>query len=879
MSFHDRAFRALLRLLPSEFRADYGREMETHFRSERREAGDTAGVLRLWLATFGDVMRTAPAEHLDILGRDLSYAIRMLARRPALALATILTLALGIGANTAIFSVVNGVLLAPLPYPAADRIVTIQEDQADDDPGTTGYYSFDALRSRQQSFASVAALGGWSAVLRADGQETERVNGVRVTWEYFRTLGVTPALGRDFEAGDDHPDHRRIVLLSDGLWRRRFNADPGVIGKPISINTVTYTVVGVMPRSLNELVSSRLMPGSEVWTPLGYLTSLPQSCRSCRHIQVIGRLRDGVTKEQAEADATRVYQSLAQEFPKDYVSPTALLTPIRDRFLGPARPVLMLLWAAVGLLLLMACANIANLLLIRASEREEEVAIRRALGVSPSRLLRQFLTESMVLAIAGGTIGTLLAIWATRLLVANGPDEIPRLQEVAISGRVLLYAIASSVITGVIFGMAPARMLISRAGGREAVAVLTHATRVTVGPAAWRHRAVLVGVNVVLSTVLLVASGLLVRSFVSLLKVDPGFDPGGVLSMEVELSGRDYDDTAKIAAFYDRLATSLSSLPGVTAVGASTNLPLTGSIDQWGFTIEGRQLANPEEAPEADRYGVEADYFAAMKIPLVRGRLFTPADGPGAPPVIVIGKTTAERLWPGEDPIGRRVTLAGGPNNPPRTIVGVVGDVHHDGLHLPVSYQAYMPQSQSPWPQSSMTMLIRVRDGQDPAAIAAAARERLRAIDPQQPIIRMRTYDSIISTLMATRRFTLVLLAAFAGTALLLAIVGLYGALSFVVTQRQREIGVRVALGADRADIRRLVMTQGLRPVAIGMAIGLGLAAAAGQLLTTMLYGVTPTDATTYALALGAMIVSATLACLLPARRATLVEPAVTLRS
>jgi putative ABC transport system permease protein len=879
MSSSDRFFRALMRLLPAEFRADYGREMESQFRAEQREAAGVTGMMRLWVATLGDVLRTAPAEHLDILSRDLSYAIRMLARRPALALATVMTLALGIGANTAIFSVVNGVLLSPLPYPDADRLVTIQEDQSDDEPGTTGFYSFDALRSQQQSFDRLAALSGWSAVLRADGQDTERVNGVRVTWEYFRTLGVTPALGRDFEPGDDHPDHRRIVLLSDGLWRRRFNADPGVIGKPISINSATYTIAGVMPGSLNELVSGRLMPGSEIWTPLGYTTTLPPSCRSCRHIQVIGRLRDGVTMEQAQADATRVYQSLAQQFPTDYASPAAVLTPIRDRFLGPARPVLMLLWAAVGLLLLMTCANIANLLLIRASEREEEVAIRRALGVSPSRLLRQLLTESMVLAVIGGTVGTVLAVWATRVLVANGPDEIPRLQEVSVSGRVLLYAIVSSVITGVIFGMAPARMLLSRAGGSEAAAVLTHATRTTAGPAGWKHRAALVGINVALSTVLLIGSGLLIRSFVTLLKVDPGFDPHGVLTMEVELSGRQYAELPQIASFYDRLAASLASLPGVTAVGASTSLPLTGSIDQWGITIEGRPNANPEEAPEADRFGVEADYFAAMQVPLLRGRLFTAADGPGAPPVVVIGKTTAERLWPGEDPIGRRITLAGGPNNPPRTIVGVVGDVRHNGLHLPVSYQAYMPQSQSPWPQSSMAMLIKIGDGQDPASLAAAARERLRAIDPQQPIIRMRSYDTIVSTLMATRRFTLVLLAAFAGTALLLAIVGLYGALSYVVTQRQREIGVRVALGADHADIRRLVIVQGLRPVVIGIALGLVIAAAAGQLIATLLYGVTATDAMTYGVTLTAVALSATFACWLPARKAAMVEPAVSLRS
>jgi len=480
-----------------------------------------------------------------------------------------------------------------------------------------------------------------------------------------------------------------------------------------------------------------------------------------------------------------------------------------------------------------------------------------------------------LLAMIGGALGTLIAIWATRVLVANGPDEIPRLQEVSISAQVLLYAIASSVITGLIFGMAPARMLISRVGSN----VLTHATRTTAGPAAWRHRAVLVGVNVALSTVLLVGSGLLVRSFVSLLKVDPGFDPHNVLTMEVELSGQAYGQTDQIASFYNQLASRLSALPGVMAVGASTNLPLTGSIDQWGITIEGRPLGNPAESPEADRYGVEGNYFAAMNIPLLRGRVFTEADGAGAPPVVIIGKTVADRLWPGEDPIGRHIKLAGGPGNPMRTIVGIVGDIRHNGLHLPVTYQAYMPQSQSPWPNSSMTMLIRVREGQAAASLGPAAREQVKAMDASQPVIRVRTYDSIVSTLMATRRFTLVLLGAFAVTALLLAIVGLYGALSYVVTQRQREIGVRVALGAERRDIRRLVMAQGLLPVSIGIASGAVIAAIAGRLIATLLYGVTPTDLPTYGAVLIAMIFSATLACLLPAMRATKVQPATALRA
>jgi putative ABC transport system permease protein len=447
---------------------------------------------------------------------------------------------------------------------------------------------------------------------------------------------------------------------------------------------------------------------------------------------------------------------------------------------------------------------------------------------------------------------------------------------VTISGQVLLYAVASSVITGLIFGMAPARMLLTRVGGGS---VLTHATRTTAGPAAWRHRAWLVGINVALSTVLLIASGLLVRSFVTLLRVDPGFHPRGLLTLEVNLGGPAYNDLAGVSQFYRDLSARLGALPGVTSVGAATQLPLTGAVDQWSITIEGRPPANPAEAPEADRYGVEADYFGVMNIPLLRGRLFSDADGSGAPPVVVIGKTAAALLFPGEDPIGRSIRLAGGPNNPFRTIVGVVGDVHHYGLDVPPAYQAYMPQAQSPWVQSNMTVLVRVRDGQDPLSIAAAAREQLRALDAQQPIIQMRTYDSILATLMGTRRFTLVLLAAFAGTALLLAIVGLYGALSYVVTQRQREIGVRVALGAEQRDIRRLVMTQGLTPVLAGLGIGLAAAVGGGQLIAAMLFGVTPTDGVTYGVTLVAIVVSALVACLLPARRAARVEPATTLRA
>jgi putative ABC transport system permease protein len=869
----DGLFRTLLRLLPAEFRAEYAREMEATFRAERADVHTRFGLVRLWVATIGDIFRTAPGEHADMLGRDLRYAFRMLGRRPGLTLTAVLTLALGIGTNTAIFSVVHGVLLAPLPYPAAERLVVVQEDAADAEPGTTGYASFDRLRREQQTFDWIAAMGGWSATLGLPGRDAERLAGARVSWEFFRTLGVRPALGRDFERQDDHPERRRQVLLSDEVWRRQFAADPTIVGRPITINGADYTVIGVMPASLRELVTERLYPGTSIWTLLGYALEQPSACRTCRHIQVVGRVRDGVSVTEAQADLTRIYQSLAAEFPRDYSRPTAALTPVRRFFLGPIEQPLLMLWAAVGVLLLMTCANIAGLLLIRASEREEEIAIRKALGVSPVRLLRQLLTESIVLALVGGAAGALLAWWGTGIIAANGPETIPRLRDIAVDWRVLTYAFATTMVTGVVFGMAPARLLIRRSIGPSTA----RSGRVT--NATWNYRAGLIAVNVALSALLLVGSGLLVRSFVRLLDVEPGFNPGNVLTFQVDLSGRRYAERAAITAFYDDLSARLASLPGVAAVGASTVVPLTDDFDRWGVTIEGRPLANPADAPEADRYGVTPGYFAAMQIPLVRGRLFTDADGEGAPPVVVIGQTMANELWPGEDPIGRRVTLAGGPNNPPRTIVGIVGDVRHYGLHMPTTIQAYMPRAQSPWIETSMTLVVRAKQDVAATALAAAARDQVRAIDPAQPIVDLRTYDTILAQSVATRRFTLALLALFAASAMLLAVVGLYGAVSYVVGQRQREIGVRIALGASRDDIRRLVLSQGMRPVIVGIAAGLAAAFGGARAIQSLLFGITPTDSVTFAAVVAAIAGGTLVACLIPANRATRIDPATALRA
>jgi putative ABC transport system permease protein len=487
-------------------------------------------------------------------------------------------------------------------------------------------------------------------------------------------------------------------------------------------------------------------------------------------------------------------------------------------------------------------------------------------------LFRQLLTEAVLLAVVGGIAGAALAWWGTSLLAAHGPAAIPRLDEVAVDSRVLLYALAISIATGVLFGLAPARLLITRTAS-----VVTTSRRTTSGPAAWRYRATLITVNVALSAVLLVGSGLLIRSFLRLLTVEPGFDSANTLTMQLAPTGKTYQDNQGITAFYDDLTVRLQRLPGVTGVTAATQLPLTDNVDRSGITLEDRPLENPASAPEADRYAVRPDYFKTMGIPIVRGRPLDHTDREDSIPVAVIGTSMANQLWPNEDPIGRRIRVAGGPNNPMRTIVGIVGDVRHYGLHLPATLQVYIPHAQTHYPEPMLTVVVRTVS--NPLAIVSAARETVQVIDPLQPVTKVQTYDAIVAASLATRRFTLVLLAAFAGTALVLAIIGLYGALSYLVNQRQREIGVRVALGALAADIARLVVRQGMLPAVLGLTAGVGLSLVMGRILDALLYGVPSTDFVTFASVVALVTGSAMIASLLPARRAARIDPAVTLRA
>jgi putative ABC transport system permease protein len=874
MGWPDRVFKTLMRLLPAEFRGDYEREMAATFRAERRSADGAGSLTRLWLATVADVFRTAPAEHLDILRRDLTYTLRMLARRPVLTFTAVLTLALGIGANTAIFSVVNGVLFAPFDYRHADELVLVDEQAAGGIPGMTGYLTYADLRNENLTLESTAALSGWFATLTGDGRDAERVVGARVTWQYFRTVGLTPAIGRDFEPGEDYPAGPSLAIISDSLWRRRYGADPNVVGRQVTVNQQTFTLAGVLPPDAEDIITARQFPDTQIWTLLGYAERLPQASRGARHIHVVARLKNGVTPTEAEADLTRVFQSLARRFPTDYDRPRPVVTPLRDYVLGPVKTPLYLLWAAVALLLLIACTNVANLLLIRASEREEEIAVRHALGVSLARLLRQLLTEAVVLAAIGGAAGTAVAFWATKLLTTNGPAEIPRLSEVSLDARVLGYAIALSLATGVLFGLAPARMLIARpelagSGSR----------RTTSGPSAWRYRASLIAGSVALCVLLLIGSGLLVRSFTRLLAVDAGFTPQQLLTFQVSLSGERYWQNSGITQFYDEVTARLRATPGVVNVSSTTLLPITGSLARMSIQIEGRPLENPAAAPSADTYAVRPDYFSTMSIPVLRGRWFEPADGERAAPVAIISKTMAEELWPGEDPIGRRIRVPGAPNSPMRTIVGIVGDVKHYGLHMPVTKQAYVPHAQPPWPMPVVTMVVRLAADRDPLSIASRVREQIRNVDPLQPVTRIQTFDDVVAQSMATRRFTLVLLVSFAGTAVLLAIGGLYGALSYIVSQRSREIGVRVALGASARAIIGLVMRQGMTPAIVGLGAGLLASVAIGRVIESLLFGISARDLTTYAAVIVMTLAGALAACLFPACRAASVDAAVTLRA
>jgi putative ABC transport system permease protein len=793
----------------------------------------------------------------------------MFLKNPGFTLIAVITLALGIGANTAIFSVVNAVLLRPLPYHESDRLVVLSTNENDGALGNTGYETFVDWRERSRSFERIVAIRSWGGALTGQG-EPEVIRGLRVSADYFKLLGVSPALGRDFRVEEDRPDTRFVVIISNSLWERRFNSDPRVVGKQLVLSDQPFTIVGVMPSGFTDFLAANFHNGAEAWAPIGYDITQPFACRTCQHLKAVARLKPGVTIGRARAEMSDIMNLMSREHPKIYATPAISVARLQDQFTRAIRPALYLLLVAVGLVLVIACANIANLLLARANERAKEMAIRAALGAGRWRIIRQLLVESLLLSLTGAAAGVTLALWGTELLTGLSPAKMLQLQPVTTDARVLGFTLLVSLLTGLFFGLAPAW----QAARQDAQLALKESGRISPGRRQRRLRQSFVVAEFVLALVLLVGAGLLIRSFLRVLDTKPGFESRNLLTMRISASSASrYRDAAQVSAFYGDAIERVRALPGVEAAGVVSNLPFGGNMDMSGFHVEERPLANPADAPSAERYSVSPDYLRAMGIPLLRGRGFTEQDNANAPLVALINHTAARRIWPNEDPLGKRIRL-GGVDGPLRSVVGIVGDVNHYDLETPPGLQAYIPHPQ--WTDPYMQLVVR--GAAEPGSLTGAVRQSIRELDPEMPVHGAATMRQLVSASLAQRRFTLLLIAAFAAVALLMAAIGLYGVTAYSVTQRTQEIGVRLALGARRADVLRLVVGQGLRLVALGLALGLMSALALTRLMKKFLFEVSATDPVTFAGIALLLALVALLACWVPARRATKVDPMIALR-
>jgi putative ABC transport system permease protein len=813
---------------------------------------------------------TPPAGRTNIpadLWRDVRYATRLLIRAPGFSAIAIVTLALGIGANTAIFSVVNAVLLRPLPYRDPSRLVVIGERGSDGSAGNVGYATFLDWRDRSHAFDEMALVRLWIPTLITNG-EPERISGMRVSSNYFHLLGVQPALGRDFRAAEDNPDDWRVVLISDSLWRRRFGADPSVVGRVVTMNDSPYTIIGVLPASFEPLISEHFYQRADMWALVGYDKTQPFACRSCEHLKAIGRIRAGTRLDTARADIDAVQSGLRRQFPAEYPPGIMTLVPLREELAGNMEPALTVLMGAVAFVLLIACANVANLQLARVANRERDLALRAALGASRRRLTSQLLVENAVLALIGGAAGIALSVVAVPLLTRLTPATMARLSGARIDARVFAFSIMLSLATAVIFGLIPA-LRASRIGLQAAS--LHGDGRKTARATNSLARRVLVAADVGMAVVLLVGAGLMIKSVGRLLGVNPGFEPGRVLTMQISMVGPSYAANATVVAKTDEMVARLRALPGVEAAAAAGQIPLGGNGDRWGFHIEGRP-AGPQD-PSVERYSVTPEYFSVMRIPLHRGRLFTDADRAGAPDVMLIGQQTARTLWPGSDPIGQHVKI-GGTDGPWRTIVGIVGDVRHHELAAAPTMQMYLPQAQVT--DSYLTMVIRAES--DPSILAGEARRAIWSVASGVPVYEVAPLSELVAKSVGPRRFVMVLLELFGAVALLMTAVGVYGMISYLVTERTREIGIRAALGASRTDIVRLVLGGGLGVVAGGVAAGVAIAVAATRYLHGSLYNVSATDPSTFVAVAVALFAVAAIAPAVPIARAMRVEPSVALR-
>jgi putative ABC transport system permease protein len=785
------------------------------------------------------------------VGQDLRYALRSLRARPAFSLTAVLVLAVAIGAATSIFSIVETLLLRPLPFAEPDRLIFLLEKKLPQFPQfSVAPGNFLEWQTQNRTFESMAAWQSGAFDLTEVG-EPERLRGMRVTWNLFGLLGVRPLVGRDFRADEDLPGAPPVTVLSYGLWQRRFTGDPDVVGHPITLNGISHTVIGVAPSSMQLLHSD-----TALWVPMAFTARQRQQYGS-HYIRGIGRLKPGVTFEQAAADLDAIARRLEADHPED-IGWRVLPTPLGEALVSAVKPALLTLLGAVGLLLLVACANVANLSLVRALGRRRELAIRMALGAGRGRLVRQLLTESAALAFAGGAIGLLLAHWLLRGLPVLVPAALPRAADIAVSLPAVACALALSTLTPLLFGLLPS-LQVSRAdltgalsaGGRAGHTVLPQQTR-----------RVLIVTEMALAAILLVGAGLLTRTFVRLMQVDPGFVASRAVTASFTLPAARYPREQDVHRFYRDLIERLSHTPGVRVVGATAGLPFSDDL-VTSIQIDGRPVVPSAERPPSNYYSVSPGYFAAMGIRLVRGRLFTEHDGRDAPRVVIINETFARQFFAGEDPLGKRVQVFM-KGSAWSEIVGVVGDTRQYGLREDVTRQIYEPYAQVTY--AGMTLVIRT-DG-EPTMVAPALREAVRAIDPAVPTGQLRTLEDLVAQATSRERFSMLLLTTFAAAALLLAAIGLYGLLAYAVSQRRFEIGVRLAHGARPRDVLWMFMREGLGLAALGAAIGLAGALALTHLIASLLLGVEPTDPATFSLVFATLVAVSALASLLPAWRA-----------
>ena len=815
---------------------------------------------------------------MNSLWQDIRYALRVLAKQPGFTLIVVLTLALGIGANTAIFSVVNAVILEPLPFPESKQLVEVKgvDIRAGEIQRPLSYLDFVDYRAQNRSLESVAAYDKNTFTLTGNGEPLHIEAGV-VSADFFHVLRASPMLGRPFGADDEKPG-TRVAILSHQLWQSRFGANPAIVGSSITLDTKAYAVVGVMGSDFQFPLSAKPL---DLYTTVAVqmVASNPSdepitAQRGAHYISAVGRLKPGVTAQQADADARALGAALEKQYPDTNGHLSLLVEPEIDSMVGDVRPVLLMVLGAVGFLLLIACSNAANLLLARAAGRQREMAIRASMGAGRARVLRQLLTESVLLALAGGLLGLFLAVWGTTLLAGLPSLQIPRLAQAGIDLRVLAFTLGVSVLTGVLFGMAPAwhashfNLFLSLKEGGRAASESKRASRARNG---------LVVAQVSLAVILLVGASLLIESMVHLTRQSAGFDPNGVMVFNLDLPDARYGKPEQSIAFFRDLLERVRAIPGVQTASGVLPLPLANDVIRTSFEIEGQPMAK-SELPRVHIRIIAQDYIKTMRIPLIAGRDLTPRDNRNATPVILINEALARRYFPNENPIGKHIRPSisdQGPEEKMREIVGVVGDVHHRNLWQPTDPEAYTPYDQLAL--GAMNIVVRAQG--EPMNLVPAIREQVRALDTELPIYKARDMSDYVSDSVAQRKFTSVLVSVFAGAGLLLATVGLFGLISYSVAQRRAEIGIRVAVGAERRDIIRMVLGSGVALALAGIIIGLAGTLALSSVLKSQLFGVTATDPLTFIGVAFGLIAVATAACYIPAWRAANADPLVALRN